>query len=205
MSDDHVYRVIEITGSSPEEHRRCDPGRRGARLEDAAPAAVVRGSPDPRPSRRGQDPALSGDAEDRLHDRRRRHHAIVRWREPIWRCGPRCPPANASASTGGTKPTICPGRCAPSRRGARGAAGAAATLVCMSRSTSSNSVAAAEAATAAGQDRPARRRFRPGLGRSRDAPPGDPRCCSGDRAVASGKIGTRCEGVPKGPLTPPLA
>ena len=59
------HRLVE------QEHRRCDPDRRRPRFENPAPPALVRGGPDPRPSRRGQDPALSGDAEDRLHDRRR--------------------------------------------------------------------------------------------------------------------------------------
>ena len=42
MADDHVYRVIEITGSSQQEHRRRDPGRRRRALR--RPCATCAGS-----------------------------------------------------------------------------------------------------------------------------------------------------------------
>ena len=70
MSDDHVYRVIEITGSSP------------TSISDAIQIAVSRASKTLRNLRwfevvqtrghldGGKISALPGHAEDRLHDRR---------------------------------------------------------------------------------------------------------------------------------------
>jgi len=50
---DHVYRIIQVAGSS-QKHRGCDPERRRSRLEHAAPGRLVRGGGDARPCRRRQ-------------------------------------------------------------------------------------------------------------------------------------------------------
>ena len=126
MADDHVYRVIEITGSSTKS------------IEDAIQVAVARASKTLRQLRWFEVVQTRG----HLDEGKIQHYQVTlkigftiddgddvdglaRWRGPISRCGPRCPKANASASTTGTKPTTCPGRCAPSRRAVPGAAGAA--------------------------------------------------------------------------------
>ena len=146
MSDDHVYRVIEITGSSPNS------------ISDAIQTAVSRASKTLRNLRWFEVVQTRGHIDDgkishyqvtlkigfTIDDSNR--GADGESLSGGARRGARRP--SAPASTTGTRPTTCPGRCAPSRRAGLGAAGAAAIRRCMSPFYEFDSVEAAEAATA---------------------------------------------------------